>query len=144
MAHAGEEQPHARPSVPQPVDRVQQRQRIEPVVDASTPEDHFVVDPDTGHHAAQRGREVLRRLILDAERHHGEQRAEIGAVVVGVLVEPPDGRELAEPEVALTGAGTQEEVAAPELLVDDVDRGADRSPRRASGSSPRVCSSTSR
>ena len=65
--------------MPQPVDRVQQRQRVEPVVDATAPEQHVVVGADARDDAAERRRDVRGRLVLDAERHDGDQRAEIGA-----------------------------------------------------------------
>ena len=54
MSHAQEHQPQRRPTDPQLVDRVHQRQRIEPVVHAAAPDQHRIRGPDLGKEAAQR------------------------------------------------------------------------------------------
>ena len=72
-----------------------------------------------GHRAPDRASGVAtRRLVAHAEGHDGEQRPQRLVAVVGDRVDPAEGGELAEPEVALLLAGAQHEVGPAELLVE--------------------------
>jgi hypothetical protein len=55
---------------------------------------------------------VTRRFVAHAERRHGEQPLEVLAAVVGRRIDPADGCQLPQPEVALLLARAQEEVAS--------------------------------
>ena len=114
--------------MPEPVDRPDGGQWVEPVVDAAAPEHDLVGGIDTGDDATHRRYAVPRRFVLDAERDDRDQRCQPRIGVVRALVDPTSRREMTEPEVALPWARAQEEVAAPDLLVDDVDRRPDRPP----------------
>ena len=72
-----EEQPHLGQAGPQLVDRAEQRERIEPVVDAAAPEDDLVVGADAGHDAPQHVARVhAARSSLTPNGHDAEQVVE--------------------------------------------------------------------
>ena len=101
----------------QAVQRLEQRERIEPVPEPARPEHDFVVAADAGEDAFQRVARVHRRHVGDAERHDREQTLEAAVVDVVGVVQPPRGREHAEPEAALRLARAQKEVAVLEMML---------------------------
>ena len=107
----------------------EQRERIEPVVDATAPQHELVVGRDTGDDALERrARSARGGASVDAERDDVDQPSQAGVVVVGPGVDAPERRELTEPEVALLVARAQEEVTAQQLLVERRRRALDRQP----------------
>ncbi|CAB5028171.1 unannotated protein [freshwater metagenome] len=126
MLHAEEEQAHIRPTGPQLVDGADEGERIEPVVDATAPQDDLVVEADARHNALDRRSGLARHLIGDAERRERDELFEAGAVVVVRGVDATDGRHLTEPEVALLVARAEEVVTTGELLVQHQHRGQNR------------------
>ena len=126
-------QPHVGRARAQLVDGPDQRQRIEPVVDAAAPEDDLVVGADAGDDAPDARPRCARGLVRDAERHDVDERRRGRVGVVGGRVDPAERRQVPEPEVALLGAGAQEEVAPQQLLVEH-GGGVDCTARRRAGS----------
>ena len=122
MSGPGEEEAHQRTAATHEINRLDQGDRIEPVVETATPEQDFVIGPDAGHHASDSGCRALRSGALGTERHHGDQISEVWRLLVADLVDPADCGQLPEPEVALAETSTEEQVPAAQLLVDHVER----------------------
>ena len=99
------------------VDRPQQGERIEPVVDPAAPQQDLVVRADPGHDPLQHRARVAGRRVAHAERHDGEQIVEGFVAFVGERVDATHRCELPEPEVSLLVARAHEEVAACKLTV---------------------------
>ena len=118
VLEAHKEQPHLRMGVLEPVDRADEGQRVEPVVDPPAPQDHLVLRPDPRYGALDGVAGLLRGRLGDPERDDGDQRVEAPVLVVHLRVDPPLTGELPEPEVALLDRGAQQEVGAPQLVVE--------------------------
>ena len=131
VAEPEEEQAHVGTAVAQAVDGPEEHEGVEPVVDTAAPDDDLVLTTDAGHHAFEHLAAVDGRGLGKAERHHGHERLERLVVVVGRGIDAALGGQLSQPEVALLGAGAEEEVAPSELLVDGLGGTPDCvSPRR--------------
>ena len=72
---------HVRQAGAELVDRAQQRERVEPVVDPTTPEDDLVVLTDARDDAAQHVAGRFRWAVVDPERHDGDERARVARCV---------------------------------------------------------------
>ena len=87
--------------VSKPADGPHQRDRVEPVVHASAPQDHTVIAADARHRAADRGLVGGWWDARDAERSDVYQAAHGGVGVIGGAVDPSRSGEMPEPEVTL-------------------------------------------
>ncbi len=125
VLHAQEEQPDVVAAVLEQVHGLDQRERVEPVVDPAAPQDDLVPGADAGHDALERRAGALRRQRADPEGCHVDERAQRDVVVVGHGVEPAERGQVAQPEVPLLLARADHEVAAQALLVGLGNRVAD-------------------
>ena len=101
---------------------LEQGERVEPVVDATAPDDHLVVRADARDRAADGVTLLHRCLVGDTERDHCEQRREAMVLVVHGRIHPALTGKLAEPEIALLVGSTQHEVRPRDLLVQHPSR----------------------
>ena len=119
VAQPQEHQAQVRHPMTQAVNRLQQRDRVEPVVHSPTPEDHLVVRAYPGQCAPQPMAVPARWFAGQPVGHDRNELLEEGVGLVVVRVDPPQGRQGPEPEVPLALAGTGEEVAAAQGDIDD-------------------------
>ena len=144
MLHPEEVQAHFRHSPAELVDRAEQRERVEPVVDAAAPEHDLVVVADAGHDASEHGARVhAEASSLTPNGDDVNSSLQALAVVVRHRVDPADRGELAEPEVALLLARAQEK--SPRASCSFSTSVDDRTTsRRVAAARSRACSSCSR
>ena len=121
MAGGHEDEPEAGEALgrdPHPAD---EGDRVEPVVDAATPEHHQVVLTDTVDDLADRGTLTPRRFRRDAEGDDIDEGPQGRVLLMGERVDPARRRQPAQPVIALLLAGTEEEVAVADLVGDRPD-----------------------
>ena len=104
-------------------DGADHRDRVEPLPDATAPEQHRVGLGDAFHDALEHAARGGRRLGREAKRHDVDQSAQRRIGGVRVDIDPPEGGEQAEPQVTLAFARAQKRVTGQEreqLPLDDL------------------------
>ena len=122
VAHAHEVGADVRHPVPRHVDRADEELRLEPAPEPAVPEEERIVVADSVDDPADARRGAHRGLVRDPERHHVHELPEIGVGAVGGAGHAPRACQHSDPVVALALAGAEEEVAARDLVAQQLRR----------------------
>ncbi len=107
--------------MPEPIYGADQRDRVEPVVDATSPEDDAAALVHVIEHAPDARPYERGRVVRCPERDHIDEPTHRVVGAIGRRIDSTEARQLAKPEIALFLTRADEEVAAQQLLVQDCD-----------------------
>ena len=95
-----------------------QGRRIEPVPDASPPQDHLIAGSDGFIDPFQNGVCTLWRFFRQTKRHHVYEAPQGRVLLVSVRIHASQCRKHSQPVIALFFTGADKEIAGPELKAE--------------------------